>query len=499
MKVKSNNTGTFTKQDSVSFDSSLWHATNGTINWSEFPTQEPYSEADVFHTQLTHTTEGVPSSDVNWVIRIGKGGQLYYADIEGVGQIICPQRVFSAWNDDCMTTTVHGKDVVDSSSELNVGPYNDNWTNGYVHGSGMYIKPHMDPISTKPFYNPILSERFDSNDRSYTIINWGLVPKPSINRGDVLFYSRYRDLGNGVLEITFYCYNFGSRVYTFAETPWWAVRPSKYANMIEGINGTSSFKINNKTFQSGAISSKGGWGAHTADPKNPNSNTCCLVWGKNTSAMSVNFGLVNNTDRDMALISPSKSSFNMPFGTGIRYRRFAIFGKLSDVSNKAAKLDQYATFEPIEFTEQLKEKIPLYERVFDSQNILSTQPNLENIKACSVSAVPIKGSYPLFLLKNKNTGIYFLTTDPYTACGKIPFVNPYPPTHAKYLKYQNRVIYRPYDGNTEWVAVLGYVLPINNSKISSGEMVTLSSVTSNIQFLAGEKLNSSELMVWPIN
>ena len=38
MKVKSNNTGTFTKQDSVSFDSSLWYATNGTIDWSDYPT-----------------------------------------------------------------------------------------------------------------------------------------------------------------------------------------------------------------------------------------------------------------------------------------------------------------------------------------------------------------------------------------------------------------------------------------------------------------------------
>ncbi len=498
MKVKSNNTGTFTKQDSVSFDSSLWHATNGTINWSDFPTQDPYSEADVFHTQLTHNAEGGPS-DVNWTIRIGKGGQLYYVNIEGVGQIICPQRVFSAWNDDCMTTTVQGYDVVDSSPELKVGPYNDNWTNGYVHGSGMYIKPHMDPLSKSPFYNPILAEYFNSVDRSYTIINWGLVPKPSINRGDVLFYSRYRDLGNGVLEITFYCYNFGDRIYTFAETPWWAVRPSKYPNMIEGINGTSTFKINNKPFQSGAISSNGGWGAHTVDPKTPQSNTCCLVWGNATQSMAVNFGLVNNAERDMSLIAPSKSSFNMPFGTGIRYRRYAIFGKLSDVSNKAAALNQYATFQLIEFIEQPKEKIALYQNVFNSQNILSSQPNSENIKACNVSSTPIKNSYPLLLLKNKTTGLYFLTTDPYTACGKIPFPNPYPSTHAKHLKYQNRVIYQPYDGNTEWIALLGYVLPINNSKISSGEMITLSSVIPNIQFLAGEKLNSSELMVWPIN
>ena len=43
MKLQTTNTGTFTKQDSVSFDPSLWAATNGTINWSNFPAQIPYS------------------------------------------------------------------------------------------------------------------------------------------------------------------------------------------------------------------------------------------------------------------------------------------------------------------------------------------------------------------------------------------------------------------------------------------------------------------------
>ena len=486
-KIQSNNTGTFTKQDSVTFDPSLWAATNGIINWSNFPTQIPYSENDVYYTQLTHTA--ALSADIGWTLRIGKGGHIYYIDLEGLGQIICPQRHMSPWNDDCMTTTVYSSDVVNEDEEMGG---NDSFANGYIHGSGMYVKPQMDPINDKPFYCPILHEEFNSNDRSYSIINWGLVPKPSINRGDVLFYSRYRDIGNGVLELTFYCYNFGSRVYDFAETPWWAVRPSKFPNMVEGINGTSSFKINNKTFQSGAIPPFGGWGAHTVDPKDPNSISCALVWGSSSKGMGVNFGVVNTGERDMALIAPSRSSFSMPYGTGIRYRRYAVFGKLADVANICSKLDQHAFFEKIEFSKEYSGKLPIYQTVLEGQNVLSTVENGSPIMY--THPIPVKDSLPLLLLKNNDTGNYFLTTDPYAACGKIPFANPYPVDHPKYTEYQNKHIYQPYDGKTEWVSLLGFV---RSSDITDSGYDLLSNLIGSIPFLAGEKSSANQLKAFP--
>jgi hypothetical protein len=487
-KIQLNNTGTFTKQNSVSFDPSLWAATNGTINWSSVPDETPYTEADVFHTQLTHTP--ATSADIGWTIRVGKGGQLYYIDLEGLGQIICPNRSFSPWNDDCMTTTVYSSDVVDTDDELKVGSYNDNWVNGYIHGSGMYVKPHMDPLNNKAFFNPILHEEFNGSDRSYSIINWGLVPKPSINRGDVLFYSRYRDIGNGVLEITFYCYNFGNRVYDFAETPWWAVRPSRFPNMVEGINGTSSFKVNNRVFGTGSIPPKGGWGAHTVNPSDPNSIACALVWGSTSTGMGVNFGVVNTGERDMALIAPSKSVFSMPYGTGIRYRRYCVFGKLSNVADICSKLDQYSFFEEIEFPETNSGKLPLYNGLAEGQTILSKTPNGSPV--CYTYPIPVKDSLPLLLMKNKSTNTYFLTTDPYAACNKDPFTNPYPVGHPKYATYQNRHVYQVYDDNSEWISLLGFVKIIDSPLLPG--FVPLSDVVST-PFVTGEKTPAGQLMV----
>jgi hypothetical protein len=486
-KIKSNNTGTFTKQDSVDFDLSLWYATNGVIDWSKYPNQIPYTEQDVFHTQLTHTPSG-NANDIGWTIRIGKGGHIYYIDLQGLGQLICPNRHMSPWNDDCMTTTVFSRDERNEDPEMGG---HESFSNGYLHGSGMYIKPQMDPLNNKPFYNPILGEKFNPDDRSYSVINWGLVPKPNINRGDVLFYSRYRDMGNGVIEITFYCYNFGNRIYNFAENPWFAFRPSKFPNMVEGIDGSPTFKINNKGFGDGAIPGVGGWGAGTVNPSDPNSLTCALVWGTQ-SRMNVNFGFVDKGERDMMLLAPS-AGFLMPYGKGIRYRRYVVLGKLTEVAQICKELNSEAFFESIEFTTDYSGRLPIYQTTLEGQNILTTTPTGSPIG--QLYPIPVKNSLPIILMKNNDTGKYFISSDPYAICGKVPFTNPYPFGHEKYETYQNRHIYQSYDGKTEWISLLGYALPVGDGKIGLNSHIPLSNILGDVAFIAGEKLNANELMV----
>jgi hypothetical protein len=495
MKLQSNNTGTFTKQDSVSFDPSLWAATNGIIDWSDYPDYAPYSEVDVFHTQLTHTPAG--AGDIGWTVRIGKGGQMYYIDIDGVGQITPPQRVFSAWNDDCMTNHVWGgpgntdPEMIATGSVFPRGSDTYEWT--FIHGSGMYSKPHMDPINNKPFYNPLLVDGFNPNDRSYTVVNFGVVTKPNINRSDVLFYHRYRDIGNGVLEMTYYCYNFGQRTFELAQTPWWPVRPSVFPNRVHGIKGTSSF-INATNLNTGSsIANNVGWLAHTVNANDPDSITSAFVLGSNFKAGGITFGVVREGDRDMALTAALKFRIGLTPGTGVRYRRYAVFGKLKNVADICAKLDSYPFFEKKEFSTNYSGKMPLYATTRNLQNILTTNPTGSPI--AYTYPIPVKDSLPLLLMKNNDTGNYFLSTDPCAACGKKPFTNPYPLGHAKYNTYQNRHVYQIYDGKTTWVELLGFVLPLDNSRLSSG-FQKLSDVLTNINFIAGEKLSANQLMIY---
>jgi hypothetical protein len=97
-------------------------------------------------------------------------------------------------------------------------------------------------------------------------------------------------------------------------------------------------------------------------------------------------------------------------------------------------------------------------------------------------------------MKNIDSGQYFLSTDPYAASGKKPFVNPYAPGDAKYETYQNRVIYQPYDGKTEWVSLLEYVIPMSGSGVPSGYK-TLSDATT-ASFVKGEKLDANQLLLY---
>jgi hypothetical protein len=98
------------------------------------------------------------------------------------------------------------------------------------------------------------------------------------------------------------------------------------------------------------------------------------------------------------------------------------------------------------------------------------------------------------LMKNTETGQYFLSTDPYAVAGKKPYVNPYVPGDAKYETYQNRVVYQPYDGKTEWVSLLGYVLPVAESGVPNGYK-TVSAATT-VSFIKGAKLDANQLMLF---
>jgi hypothetical protein len=262
--------------------------------------------------------------------------------------------------------------------------------------------------------------------------------------------------------------------------------------MVEGVKGTSTFKVNNKNFWDGAISSAAGWGAGTVDPTDPNSPTCALVWGTKTP-MGVNFGFVDRKERDMMLIAPSYGLLNMPFGTGFYYKRYAVFGKLSNVSNICASLMEHSTLKNIEFDTHDNELQNLYVKdVISNQQILTNK--IVGLPVAKIHTMPLKNSYPLILMKDKTNGQYILSTDPYVVCTKKPFTNPYPVGHEKYEKYQNRVIYQPYDDKTEWISLLGYVLKADNQKLNNG-YVLLSNILGNVKFSAGEKPKANELMI----
>ena len=487
------------------------------LNWAvDFPKVIPFYEDSVFQCELEHTSTDY-TMDIPWKIRIGKGGQMYSVTVSG-RELMPPGNQYpwlsaiGFWNDDCMTTT-HWS----SAHKTDEGILG----NGYIHGSGMYVNL-KEPKNNHAFWCPLLSEKFDPVDKSYSVLNIGVAPEPSVNRADILFYSKYRDVGAGAIEVTFFYYNYGNYTYTWSESPWTAVRgtilpdyaKSKSDNTYElfpyGPVGSGFFNLRDPLY--------GGWMAKTANIKDPKSLTFSVVNGTDkyfaaqsalsssdpmkwenttTGNLGINMmvGTAPNIPRDFSLISTILAEYLRP-GQHIFSRSFVVLGELENVAKISQSLSPFVETGRVNISVKKASKLHLYETTLSGSNIITaSKPTPTSIPVASSLSTPTSGSFPLFLMKNNTTGLYAISTDHYLFSGKLPFTNTLPLSNARYAEFQNRHVYQIYDGNTQWLELLGFALPLDNSQLSNG-FVKVSDAFTNVTFEAGEKLNANQLMIW---
>jgi len=470
-------------------------------NWSK-----EVDEKDIFLAELQHQS----LHERSWAIKIGKGGQLY-SIASSWGESMPPQSASSPWNDDVWQSTVLDSKILDNDKAL------DGYANAFIHQSGMYVRPKMDPLSTKPFHSPILAAAFNKEDRCYSVVCWGQIPTPSVNRADSLLYVNYRDLGDGVIEITYACFNFGSYALNDLSFPWGGVRTSVFPEEVLGKmkGGYEFFTPFNYGFQGCHVDLKdtGGWMAFVENAANPNSYALGLVFGKDRHWEEQNqhkragasyyqtaptvFGSGNSRHgkRDYSVAAVAPRAMVNPGGTFFM-RVYLVLGTLTQVQAKAEALADRVDYGLLEIDPATAPKMPIYSKLVGNQTIPTTQPPSEGAKpAFYTYAVPVEGAQPLFLMKETATGKFVVSTDPYALCGKKPFVNPFPPGNPKHNTYQNRVIYQPYDGKTEWIGLLGYAIP--KEKISDvSKYISLSAVLGNTGvFVSGEKDSADRLLV----
>ena len=100
----------------------------------------------------------------------------------------------------------------------------------FIHQSGVYLK---DPALEEPFYSPQVASHLDLGDRSFTTINWGqhahienyTDTNPDNDwQSHHLFFTRVRDLGQGLIEVSLGMYNYGPDTPSFLNMPWGGVR-----------------------------------------------------------------------------------------------------------------------------------------------------------------------------------------------------------------------------------------------------------------------------------
>ena len=454
-------------------------------------------ESDVFHARLHHQS----LEERKWDIGIGKGGHLY-SIYSSFGEAVPPQTSHAQWMDEAWQFTT----IYPSVSRMNELPREyrgreyRHFGNAFVHQSGMYIKGDMEK---KTFYSPLLAEHFNPAERSYSMLNWGQIPSPSINRSGVLIYVQYRDLGAGVIEVTYVVYNFEDETMSNL-SPWGGVRHSVFPEQVVSNPDGSYRCFHPVSFFDGEgripFRDTGGWIAATQNADNPYSFAFGVVFGtdldrkgKPGRTPTYSCGYADDAMRDYMVQATSIGAEEAP-RTPHLLRMYFVIGTLEQVAEKANQLAPHADYEPLDFTEDNVPLAPLYATSIGGDTVLTRKACGE--PACQVYAWPVSGSYPLFLIRNNQTGRHFVTTDPYAQCAREPFENPFEPGHEFHARFENRTVHHTYRRQTEWLELLGFVMPKDRADAAGHESIALSSVPAmDASFDRGEKLDADSLLV----
>ena len=185
------------------------------------------NEAHVMDTRLTQNVlTGSGATNQSWDIRVGRGGQIASMRTPALGETVPP-----SWNRKDIDGSPWVDEVwqgvaVDTALNDSAGgsPY-------FIHQAGVY--PPRDRSLAKPFYAPQVAAHLDTAERSFTTINWGQHAHIGVYtnftvtddwHSDLLYFTRLRDLGQGVIEVSLGFYNYGPDLPRHFNMPWGGVR-----------------------------------------------------------------------------------------------------------------------------------------------------------------------------------------------------------------------------------------------------------------------------------
>ncbi len=428
----------------------------------------------------------------SWEIGIGKGGQIY-SIVSSFGEAMPPQTPGAPWMDEAwQMTTIYehllGRDLHERTNDAN----------SYVHQSGIYVRGE----DARPFYSPMLAESFDPKRRAWSGVCWGQIPTASVNRSGVLIYANYRDMGAGVIELTWLTVNFEPEPLTNLGA-WGGVRTSKFPEQVVS-NPDGSYRYYapfhyNYPGSHVHANKTGGWAAAVQNADEPHTHAIGVVFGKNANSWAnqhraalYSSGDSRHGTRDYTVQSASVYMNDHP-GDVHLYRMYMILGTLKDVAEKANQLAIHATYRQMRIAPADSPRVALYPKKVGQSTVLTRTGEAAAKPLAWAWAWPVVGSKPLLLIRETQSGREFLTTDPYAGCQREPFANPLKPDDPSYQKYQDRTLYKAFAGKTEWVELLGFVLTEQPSDPATIPLSEVASVSDN--FIQAEGVPSHGLYI----
>jgi len=468
-------------------DASFWELNSNRIPYVK-GWKKHISENTVYHALLRNFDK---HGNKNWEIGIGKGGQLY--SWRGPwGEAIPPQ--FFPWNDEVWQAVASTGDVFEMLRPLRAlggGPMGE----GFVHGSGCMSSQH--PPTRYMFYSPLLARWFDKKENAYHVINWPQSPNaPVLFEHKLLYYARYKYLGDGVLEIAYTAFNFSEFTYGMSGKPWGGVRNSTFPYVFEAKPDKTLNYMDLLFGDKGCnkkVEDTCGWLAAAADKEDTESLTFGFVFGNRLDRVkgikkpsrNVSWGRAGRdlekvstiAKRDYIVMASNVGgdSHHRP-GTSYWLTYYLVVGKKQDVIKNMNKYADKPNFGIHDFNEKNTTLSPLYA---DTDKLLSRERKGNAKTVGYVYNQPVKNSQPLFRIEEVGTGKKIITVNPYDFSYKMDWENVLPEEHERYEDFNNRKLCLPHISHDakplNWT-LLGFVIPEKNAELGKDKYVPLSSL-----------------------
>lgn len=464
---------------------------------------EGLDEKQVFHAQIQHDQD----ENNSFTLRVGKGGQIY--SLRGpFGESVPPSCTGkgpsrSPWNDEVWqfvtvcsryngTKALKRSGTVPESAleALTALPYRSTF---FIHNSGAYIP---DSQSIKNLYCPMLAASSTEDQRAYRSLTWGLVPQVrTIHRSPILYYNQVRDIGNGIIELTWVVHNFSARediVFDFLNAPWGGTRhtslPHHAISLPDNtLKPRSSFFTPEKPGGTVSLRKTGGWKIASVSEDN-HASSLALVFGRDKHLEEEQAkakrgepycqrggGMLRdflahypqlydsiwkdwetrpeNSFRNYDVIEMIPNMTLRP-GESIWYRSFLVVNQHDKANSIAQSLVDDIDYGLVEFSRSDTPRVPVY--LVDSKVVENPPAGTE--PATYLFARPVPGSHPVFLMEDTATGQEIISTDLYRFVPSEPLTLGIPQEHPNSEYYNTARGYSLDKNHCRWKRLLGFGL-----------------------------------------
>ena len=392
-----------------------------------------YNETAVMDGVISSISQLEKNASNDWKLRIGLGGQIYSLKTDALGETVPPQYrssdggQWAPWVDEVWQT---------------VSVYNKDGDSKFNHSAGIYIK---DPILTEPFYTPRLATEIDEPNKSFYSMNW-MQPAGKLytedNPSHIINLTKYKDLGDGVIEVTLGMYNFGStEVYNYHNMPWGGVRRTALEyNYTANIDQTTYTQMTGNfgvpDFATRTVfdtDQTGGWTTFCSENSGDYGQSMGVVFGKDEQLE--NTYQKNRIRQGYTKLTPESGETDwrnytvftlnvrhyLNQGEGIWTRQYFVFGETrADVENKikSKNLVDNTLFEDMNITEDSVDLIG-YQIATKNVDVDGTiEEKFDRVirgksPVFYLYSAPVSGSIPIFEMVKAN-GERIITHNPYT-------------------------------------------------------------------------------------